>query len=146
EFRLEEAVPLEINTEAIHVQDVARDSNTGAIGGIAVSGGTGPYTYSWYDASGVVVGNEVNLSGVPVGTYVFEVVDALGCRASTDPITVNTFAGGDLSIPNTFSPNGDGQNETWFPGGLERYPRALVRIFNRQGQLVYEGRSTDGPF
>src|SRR5690606_35351310 len=64
EFLLEEAAPLALNTDAIHVQDVARESNTGAIGGIAVVGGTAPYTYRWYDAAGVLVGNEAALSGV----------------------------------------------------------------------------------
>lgn len=146
EFLLEEATPLVLNTETIHVQDVARDSNTGAIGGITVTGGTAPYTYHWYNAAGVLVGNEVELSGIPAGIYLLEVVDVRACRSVTESITVNTFNGDDLDIPNTFTPNGDGYNETWFPSGLERYTRALVRIFDRQGQLVYEGRSTDAPF
>ncbi len=146
EFRLEEAVPLTLNTTAMYVQDVARDSNSGAIGGIAVVGGTAPYTYSWYNAAGELVGNEAELSGIPADVYVLEVVDARACRSLTEPITVNTFNGDDLGIPNTFSPNGDGYNDTWFPAGLERYTRALVRVFDRQGQLVYEGRSTDAPF
>jgi len=146
EFLLEEAAPLALNTDALQVHDVARDSNTGAIGGITVAGGTAPYTYNWYDEAGLSVGQEADLSGVPAGVYVLEVVDARGCRISTGQITVNTFNGDDLGIPNTFSPNGDGYNDTWFPTGLERYTRALVRIFDRQGQLVYEGRSTDAPF
>src|SRR5690606_19100113 len=141
-----EATPLVLNTETIYVQDVARDANTGAIGGIEVTTGTAPYTYHWYDDAGALVGDEATLSGVPAGMYVLEVVDARGCRSSTEPIVVNTFNGDDLNIPNTFSPNGDGVNDTWFPRGLERYSRALVRIFDRHGQLVYEGRSTDAPF
>lgn len=146
EFRLEEAVPLALDITAIRVQDVVRESNTGAISGIEVVGGTAPYTYSWYDDTGALVGNAAELSGMPAGIYMLEVVDARGCRSITDPITVDTFNGDDLGIPNTFTPNGDGYNDTWFPTGLERYTRALVRIFDRQGQLVYEGRSTDAPF
>src|SRR5690606_38184743 len=115
EFLLEEATPLVLNTETIHVQDVARDSNTGAIGGITVTGGTAPYTYHWYNAAGVLVGNEVELSGIPAGIYLLEVVDVRACRSVTESITVNTFNGDDLDMPNTFTPNGDGYNETWFP-------------------------------
>lgn len=146
EFVLEEATPIVLNTDAIRVQDVARDSYSGAIGGVTTVGGTAPYTYSWYDDTGTLIGSEAELSGIPAGTYVLEVIDARACRAVTEPITVNTFNGDDLGIFNTFSPNGDGYNDTWFPTGLERYPRALVRVFDRQGQLVYEGRSTDAPF
>jgi gliding motility-associated-like protein len=40
-------------------------------------------------------------------------------------------------IPNAFSPNGDGINDTWVIKYLDRYPKALVSIFDRDGQLLY---------
>lgn len=45
-----------------------------------------------------------------------------------------------LFIPNTFSPNGDGSNEVFYPRGkgLERV--ILLRIFNRWGEVVFERR------
>ena len=37
-----------------------------------------------------------------------------------------------------FSPNGDGVNETFVVSGIEDYPEATVRVFNRWGNRVFE--------
>ncbi len=42
-----------------------------------------------------------------------------------------------LSIPNTFTPNGDGINDTWVIQDLEYYPKSTINIFNRWGQKVF---------
>lgn len=53
-------------------------------------------------------------------------------------------------VPNAFSPNGDGVNDTWIIKYLEDYPNSKVDIYNRYGQLVYHsdgyvnGRGWDG--
>jgi len=43
----------------------------------------------------------------------------------------------DLIIPNAFTPNGDGINDTWDIKYLNTYSKATVSIFNRNGQQVY---------
>ncbi len=43
-----------------------------------------------------------------------------------------------LTIPNTFTPNGDGINDTWEILGIEKYPDCLIQVFNRWGQLVFQ--------
>jgi gliding motility-associated-like protein len=48
-----------------------------------------------------------------------------------------------LRIPNAFTPNGDGNNDTWIIENLEYYPQSWVQIFNRWGQLLYEGYSSN---
>lgn len=48
-----------------------------------------------------------------------------------------------LEINNTFTPNGDGINDTWYIPGLEKYPNCLVQIFNRWGQLVFQTTGYD---
>lgn len=58
-----------------------------------------------------------------------------GCTLS-DQLTITVEEG--LEIPNTFSPNGDGINETWVITGIEKYPESLVKIFTRWGQEVYQ--------
>jgi gliding motility-associated-like protein len=42
-----------------------------------------------------------------------------------------------LVIPNTFTPNYDGINDTWKIPALASYPDCMVRIFNRYGAIVY---------
>ncbi len=42
-----------------------------------------------------------------------------------------------LEIPNAFSPNGDGINDTWVIKNIERYATASVQVFNRYGQPVF---------
>jgi gliding motility-associated-like protein len=39
--------------------------------------------------------------------------------------------------PNTFTPNSDGINDTWNIKYIEGYPDCTVKIYNRNGQLVY---------
>jgi gliding motility-associated-like protein len=45
-----------------------------------------------------------------------------------------------LRIPNAFTPNGDGINDLWIINGIENYPNAIVQIFNRYGQKVFESK------
>jgi len=58
-------------------------------------------------------------------------------------ITVGLSA---LSIPNTFTPNNDGTNDFWLIKGMENYPDALVQVFNRYGQKVFESKGYAQPF
>lgn len=48
--------------------------------------------------------------------------------------------GEDLFLPNGISPNGDGKNEKFIIGGLEKYPGSALYIFNRWGGQVYQSR------
>lgn len=40
-------------------------------------------------------------------------------------------------VPNTFTPNGDGINDTWNIKYLSSYPNATVEIFTRYGEKIY---------
>jgi|SRR5690554_2318747 len=59
-----------------------------------------------------------------------------GICSIIDEVTV--FVEDGLEIPNTFSPNGDGINDTWDILGIEEYPDCNIQIFTRWGQLVYQ--------
>jgi gliding motility-associated-like protein len=77
--------------------------------------------------------------------YTLTVTGAGGCKAS-DTARVRILR--KTVIPNAFSPNGDGVNDTWEITYLANYPGATVEVYNRGGQQVYfsEGysRAWDG--
>nr|MBS0037007.1 gliding motility-associated C-terminal domain-containing protein [Saprospiraceae bacterium] len=47
-----------------------------------------------------------------------------------------------IYIPNAFSPNGDGINDDFGPEGLY-FSTISLKVYNRYGGLLYEGRGTD---
>ncbi|MFI5158777.1 MAG: gliding motility-associated C-terminal domain-containing protein [Sphingobacteriales bacterium] len=51
-----------------------------------------------------------------------------------------------LNIANAFSPNGDCINDYWQISNIENYPNALVQIFNRYGQKLFESKGYSTPF
>lgn len=65
--------------------------------------------------------------------YTLTVIGRGGCKAS-DNMTVKVLK--TPGIPNAFSPNGDGINDTWKIMHLEAYPAATVEIFDRYGRQV----------
>ncbi|WP_121810880.1 gliding motility-associated C-terminal domain-containing protein [Mucilaginibacter kameinonensis] len=42
-----------------------------------------------------------------------------------------------MIIPNAFTPNGDGVNDTWRITGLAAYPNCTVNVFNRYGAGIF---------
>jgi gliding motility-associated-like protein len=52
-----------------------------------------------------------------------------------------------LHLPDAFSPNNDGINDTWVIRGLEEYPEAELTIFDRWGNAVFNQKgSNQKPF
>lgn len=71
-------------------------------------------------------------------TYTVEVTDNYGCIAKDD-ITVIVLCGKtNFFIPNTFSPNGDGQNEVFYPRGNGLFRIKSMLVFDRWGEVVFE--------
>jgi gliding motility-associated-like protein len=61
-----------------------------------------------------------------------------GCIAK-DEVAVEPYCTADnVFIPNTFSPNGDGQNDVFFPRGTGFTSIKSMLIFNRWGEVVFE--------
>jgi gliding motility-associated-like protein len=67
-------------------------------------------------------------------TYVLS-LSSLACGTATDSVIVKVYPG--LFVPNAFSPNNDGINDTWRIETLQAYPGAEVKIYNRFGELIY---------
>lgn len=66
--------------------------------------------------------------------YTITVTDNNGCTNSDSVFVKLLF---NPLVPNAFSPNGDGINDTWKIQYLESYPAATVDVFNRYGQKVF---------
>jgi gliding motility-associated-like protein len=70
--------------------------------------------------------------------YTLTVKSGEGCSVTTR-VFVKVLK--KLSVPNAFSPNGDGINDEWNVKYLNTYPDATVIILNRYGEKVYSGGS-----
>jgi gliding motility-associated-like protein len=75
--------------------------------------------------------------------YTFTVTGEGGCSVS-DTIFIKVLKSPE--IPNAFSPNGDGVNDTWNIKYLESYPGATVDVFNRYGQVVFRSFGYNRPW
>ncbi|MEY2596798.1 MAG: hypothetical protein RI965_2070 [Bacteroidota bacterium] len=63
-------------------------------------------------------------------------VTGSGNCTSTDQVKMHVLR--KPIIPNTFTPNGDGINETWKITNLEIYPDCLVEVYSASGRLVFK--------
>jgi large repetitive protein len=79
------------------------------------------------------------------GDYTVVVIDEHGCPATdTKP-----FVFIDIKIPELFTPNGDGSNDTWHPTETKNYPDLVFYVFDRYGRKVgtfSEGQGWDGKY
>jgi len=72
-------------------------------------------------------------------TYTLHVVSNVGCGVeATDNVFVRVYK--KVVIPNTFTPNGDGINDTWDIVALNTYPESVTQVFNRYGTVVYKSK------
>lgn len=120
-----------VNFSISHPQ--CHNSPTGQIAVIPV-GGNIPYTYEW--SHSVAVSDSL-ATGLLFGPYTVTVYDAYGCSVTGSPTVLNseTIC---LVIPDVFTPNGDGVNETFEILGIEAFPEAIMQIYNRWGDLLFK--------
>ena len=80
-------------------------------------------------------------------TYTLFATSEYGCK-NNDDVMVKVVAG--IFVPNAFTPNNDGRNDTWRIPFLDPLLDASVNVYNRFGQIVYhaEGKTVnwDGTF
>lgn len=71
--------------------------------------------------------------------FTLTVTSANGCGAASDTVHVKVYKR--IDIPNAFSPNGDGINDTWKIPALAAYYYHRVQIFDRYGRLLYNTKN-----
>ncbi|HEU5053220.1 MAG TPA: gliding motility-associated C-terminal domain-containing protein [Hanamia sp.] len=75
--------------------------------------------------------------------YILTVTAIGGCKDSSE-VAVKILP--EPRIPNAFTPNNDGLNDSWGIPYLKYYEQCDVKIFNRFGQLVYHSTGYQKPW
>ena len=126
-----------------------RSSEAATITGIEITGlnyprneatitvtGTGAYEFA-IDGGPYIT--NTSFTGLSRGYHSIAVRDTQGCATTiSEPFLI-------LDYPRYFTPNGDGYHDTWQLIGLDEYPGAIIRVYNRYGKLLKElGATTNG--
>ena len=82
------------------------------------------------------------------GTTSYEVLVSTNGCLDRDSVTIfvetsDTCEITTADIYNMISPNGDGNNDSWFINGITAFKDNTVSIFNRWGNKVWEGKDYD---
>jgi len=120
-----------------------------------ISGATPPYIkYEWKSVNGMLPTSAIQgksersagIIGLPTGVYSLDVTDFANCTISKEVI-LDFSNEGCLRIPNAFSPNDDGVNDTWeitvgdarssirYPLN-QMYPEAIVEVWSTNWGLL----------
>lgn len=106
---------------------------------VTVTGGSGSYVYS---LDGGPFQTEPYFTNISQGEYTVTVKDINGCGETAYSVTA-------LNFPHFFSPNGDGERDTWNITGLSSYTTE-ISIFDRFGKAIAVvrpgGHGWDGTF
>ncbi len=105
-----------------------------------VESGTSPYRYALNDNEFQDSPTFINVKN---GEHILWVEDINNCETFTT-FTLNSNL--DLQIPNVFTPNGDGINDTWEIKGIEKVPGSIISIYDRHGKLLVKFEATDPPW
>lgn len=98
--------------------------------------------YQWYPSLYLNSDTAATPKSTPADdiTYKLILTGKGGCSVS-DTIFIEVLKA--PVVPNVFSPNGDGINDTWRIKYLESYPGAEIDVYNRYGQVVFHSTGYD---
>ncbi|MBS1759394.1 MAG: gliding motility-associated C-terminal domain-containing protein [Bacteroidetes bacterium] len=102
------------------------------------------YNFLWsppYGLSSTSILNPLATPDVTI-TYTITATDKLTGCIGKDAVQITPIS--KLYIPNGFTPNNDGKNDKWEIPGLALYPDALVTVYNRWGEKVFESKNYYG--
>jgi gliding motility-associated-like protein len=97
----------------------------------------GNYPVTWSPATGLIIPPSDPLHPIasPTVTTTYTLSAGAGGCASSDQVTVTVRPA--IRIPNAFTPNGDGENDTWQIEFIEQFPDNTVTVFNRWGSQIF---------
>ncbi|MCV9929657.1 T9SS type B sorting domain-containing protein [Flavobacterium sp. LS1R49] len=132
EFKIEDIKPLTLTLTDGGLNEIVATA----------TGGGGEYQYA---LDGEAYGSVNKFIIYKSGTYTVTVTDKNGCTATAS----RYFEYIDVCIPNHFTPNGDGVNDTWAPGCTVNYKDLTFDIFDRYGRVICKyklGQKWDGRY
>jgi len=129
-FNIPEPVELVVGSESSSV--TCKGFNDGMIA-VSIVGGSFPYNIQWSSGDSVAIVDDLR-----AGQYYITVTDNSGC-VKTLGVELTESPKLCLGIPDAFTPNADGINDTWEIEYIEMYQGAYVNVFNRWGQHIYQG-------
>ncbi|MGI4874159.1 MAG: gliding motility-associated C-terminal domain-containing protein [Janthinobacterium lividum] len=97
---------------------------------------SGTYPVTWGPALGLSSTTILQPVASPTVTTTYTLSAGLGHCTDQSSVTVTVTPR--LRIPTAFSPNGDGNDDTWQIENLEGYTNNHVTIFNRWGNKIFE--------
>jgi gliding motility-associated-like protein len=103
---------------------------------VQLNGSTPEETYIWSPSFGISNPTILNPLVNPSETTTYYLTASSENCSASDGVTV--FVNKSLEITNTFTPNRDGNNDTWYIPGLTLFPNCLVEIYTRWGQKIYQ--------
>ena len=68
--------------------------------------------------------------------YVVQAIDRQTLCSARDTLQVIVLSA--VDIPNTFTPNGDGINDTWKILFLAQYRNCVMEVYNTAGQIIFQ--------
>ena len=101
-----------------------------------------PVQFAWTPATFLTASGQPSVRAVDVEAdiqYTLTVTGSTGCQGFGS-IQVRVYQR--VWVPDAFTPNGDGVNDTWRLPGIDAYPQAQLTIYNRWGEIVYQ--TTEG--
>lgn len=131
-----------INQDSLVTYEVINESCNGAANGSIfinnVLGCPGPYSLivkSFPDTS-----NTFASDALAQGKYIVRITGSNGCFI-TKIIDVGLESTEDckLKFYSGITPNGDGNNDVWYVDNIEQFPINEIKIYNRWGNVVWEG-------
>jgi gliding motility-associated-like protein len=83
--------------------------------------------------------NPVSTPGLDPVTYMITATDKISLCSANDKATITPIP--KLYIPTGFTPNNDGKNDKWVILGLAIYPDAVVSVYSRWGEKIFETKN-----
>lgn len=129
-FNIDEPPLLQADLESLINDPVCPQASDGTAF-IDAKGGTPDYQFYWSNKPNI---DDKNASDLSEGDYSVRIVDANGCETNLEIAVTERFP--KIFFPTAFSPNNDGENETFRPVA-DCQVTYYMQIYNKWGQVIF---------